>query len=76
MNENEIRVLRTNIVFGMDTYVREVIGDESITEYWLTYGMPDGSDVDAVMYDMEDEETFEEWCRVFAKCVKANVEND
>lgn len=76
MTQNEIKVLRTNIVCGMDTYIREVIGDECITEYWLTYGMPDGSDVDSIMYDMEDEETFEDWCRVFDKCVKASNEED
>jgi len=41
MSENEIRVLKANIIGGMDTYIREVIGDDEITEWWNTYGVPD-----------------------------------
>lgn len=69
MTQNEIKVLRANIVCGMDTYIREVIGDDDITDYWLTYGMPDGSDEDSVMYDMEDNETFEWWVAAFKHCL-------
>lgn len=72
MTQNEIKVLRANIVCGMDTYIREVIGDDNITDYWLTYGMPDGSDEDSVMYDMEDDGTFEEWVVAFKQCVDAD----
>lgn len=70
MTENEIRVLRANIVCGMDTYVREVIGNEDITDYWLAFGMPDGSDEDSIMYDMEDEKTFDQWVGCFRNCMR------
>lgn len=75
MTENEIKVLRANIVCGMDTYIREVIGDEEVTEYWLTYGMPDGSDEDSIMYDMADDDIFEEWVAAFKHCLYADRMN-
>lgn len=41
MTDNEIRVLKANILGGMDTYIREVVGDDDVTEWWNTYGVPD-----------------------------------
>ena len=70
MSKNEINVLRANIVGGMDAYVRDVIGDEEITEYWLSYGMPDGETEEDLMYDMEDEDTFNDWVTAFNNCLR------
>ena len=41
MTDNEIRVLKANILGGMDTYIREVVGDDDVTEWWNIWGVPD-----------------------------------
>ena len=49
MTDNEIRVLKANILGGMDIYIREGLGDDSITEWWNTYGVPDGATEEDLM---------------------------
>lgn len=70
MTRNEINILRANIIGGMDAYIRDAIGDDEVTEYWLAVGMPDGSTEDDLLADVDDEDTFIGWCHVFSNCVK------
>ena len=41
MSKNEELVLKMNILGGMNTYIREVIGDEDLIDEWNMYGVPD-----------------------------------
>lgn len=75
MTQNEIKVLRANIVCGMDTYIREVIGDDNITDYWLTEGLADGSTEEDILNDVEDEEIFEDYVACFKSCLYHNRQN-
>lgn len=73
---------RVELAKAMDSYVRNVIGDDEITvNCWLAYGMPDDEDNIDLIYDMEDEDTFEEWVAAFKNClylarIKANCGNE
>ena len=49
MTDNEIRVLKANILGGMDTYIREALGDDDVTEWWNAYGVPDGATEEDLM---------------------------
>lgn len=41
MNKNEELVLKMNLLGGMDTYIRKVVGDEDLIDEWNMYGVPD-----------------------------------
>lgn len=50
---------RIELLKQMDTYVRETIGDDEITELWLEEGLPDGYDqVDLMEIALDDEVWF------------------
>lgn len=70
MSKNEIQVLRANLLGGMDTYIREIVGDEEILMYWLEVGVPDDADEDTLMEIAEDVDEFERICTVFNHCLK------
>ena len=67
--EEEATLLRANLLGGMDTYIREVIGDEDILEHWLEDGLPDDCDQDELMNIAEDEDEFYHMVDVFDKCL-------
>lgn len=46
MSRNEELVLKMNMLGGMDTYMREVIGDEDLIDEWNMYGVPDEASED------------------------------
>lgn len=67
---------RVELVKAMDSYVRNVIGDDNITvNCWLAEGMPDGEDDIDLIYDMADEDMFEEWVAAFKTCLYLNRKN-
>ena len=70
MMKNEFLTLRANIIGGMDDYIRNVLGDDDITNYWNTHGIEDGVDEDTLMEVAEDDELWEDICFVFGKLVK------
>lgn len=61
MKNDEMIILRANILGGMDAYIRDVIGDDDITEKWDAYGVPDGAEEEEIMEIAEDES---EWARI------------
>ena len=69
MSKAELITLRANILGGMDSYVREVIDDEDIFDYWLAEGVPDECPEDLLMEIAEDEHEFNRICYVFSKIV-------
>ena len=70
MTNNEIKVLRANLLGGMDAYVREMVQDEDNFDYWLMYGVPDGSDEDDLMEIAESEDNFNQISHAFAWVLK------
>lgn len=63
MTREEIVILRMNILGGMDAYIRNVIGNDYITERWNIYGVPDGADEEELTEIAEDGG---EWARICA----------
>lgn len=70
MNKDEMMILRCNMLGGMDTYVREIIGDDDITERWDMFGVPDGADKVDVMEIAEDEHEWARICAYFGNIVR------
>jgi hypothetical protein len=70
MNENEITILRANLLGGMNTYITEVVGDEDIIDEWNGYGVPDGCDEETLMEIAADREEFVDICECFARLLK------
>ena len=69
MTKSEFLTLRANLLGGMNDYIRNVIGDDIITEYWNIHGVEDGSDEDILLEYAEDDETFTRICYVFGNIV-------
>lgn len=74
MNKNEMKVLKMNILGGMNEYIRN-LNDEEVIEVWLMCGIPDG----ATEEDLEEiADDFDEWkemvalfCKLTEKYVKS-----
>ena len=73
---NDVILLKMNLLGGMDTYVREVIGDDDITDVWNMYGVPDECDEDTLREIAEDDSKFTRICILMGKLVKASTEED
>jgi len=73
---NDTILLKMNLLGGMDTYVREVIGDDDITDVWNMYGVPDECDEDTLREIAEDDNEFTRICILMGKLVKASTEED
>jgi hypothetical protein len=43
---NEEIILKMNLLGGMNTYIREVIGDEDLIDEWDMYGVPNEASED------------------------------
>ena len=71
----EIYKLRVNFLKQFDKYVRDDIGDENITDYWLQYGIPDGSDDEDLLEIAKDEEQWVDMVNAFRICCAAAEEN-
>lgn len=46
MNTLEELILKMNLLGGMDTYIRHVVGDEDLIDEWNMYGVPDEASED------------------------------
>lgn len=60
---DEMMIIRCNMLGGMNAYIRNVIGDDDITDRWDMFGVPDGADEVDVMEIAEDDH---EWARICA----------
>lgn len=60
---DEMMIIRMNMLGGMDAYIRNIIGDDDITDRWDMFGVPDGADEEEIMEIAEDEH---EWARICA----------
>jgi len=73
---NEKKMLEMNIAGGMDAYVREVIGDDDITDYWNMCGVPDACDEEMLEEIIETPLCFRNICAAFARCLDLEIENE
>ena len=67
--EEEATLLRANLLGGMDSYIREVIGDEDILEEWLVEGVPDKCDQETLMEIAEDKFIFNDIVFLFDELI-------
>lgn len=61
--------LRVKIMKEMDTYIREKVGDDDITEVWLMNGVPDGADDDTLFEIAEIEDCWLDIVNCFNWCI-------
>ena len=73
--KNEKIYLRKILLDTMDTYIRNVIGDEDTIDYWFLSGVPDECDDDTLTSIAEDTEDFIRITRVFGD-ILSNYEED
>lgn len=74
-NSNEVKMLRANLLGGMDSYIKE-LGDEEIWMDWITEGVPDECDEKALMEIANDESEFLRITRAFCNLVTYDFENN
>ena len=68
MSKSEISY-NVDLLKAMDNFVREVIGDEDIIDYWMTYGVPDGASYDDLEEIASDSEMVSSIIRAFNRTV-------
>lgn len=69
MTENEIKVLKMNLLGGMHSFMMSGVQDEDLQDEWLTLGVPDEPDEDILESIAEDAEEFAEVVHLFGKLV-------
>ena len=69
MTENEIKVLRMNLLGGMHNYMMHVVQDEDLQDEWLIDGIPDEPSEEDLEFIAEDAEEFARVVRVFGYLV-------
>lgn len=69
MNENEIKVLKMNLLGGMHSFVINCINDENLQDEWLTLGVPDEPSEKDLEFIAEDPQEFAEVTHLFGKLV-------
>jgi len=76
MNDSkEAKILRANLLGGMDSYIRE-LGDEEIWWDWIAEGVPDECDEETLMEIAEEESEFIRITKFFYDLVKYDLENN
>lgn len=65
---SDIVILRVDFLKQFDKYVRDNIGDEDITDYWLQYGIPDGSDEEDLFEIAMNDEQWVDMVNAFRVC--------
>lgn len=70
MTALEEKVLKMNILGGMDSYVRNVVGDEDLIDEWNMYGVPDEASEDDLRACVSI--NFADICAKFGQLVKLN----
>lgn len=67
MNEIEFRV---KMMKEFNNYVLDTIGDDNVTDYWLTYGILDEVDEDGYLEIAVSENEWVDIVKVFGKCLE------
>ena len=70
MNENEIKVLKMNLLGGMHSFMMNGVQDEVLQDTWLTCGTPDEPTEEDLENIAEDYEMFSEVVRLFGLLVR------
>jgi len=73
--ENEKIYLRKALLDTMDTYIKNVIGDEDTIDYWFIFGVPDECDDDTLTSIAEDTEDFLSVTRIFGNILSKYEED-
>lgn len=71
IRQTDITKCRIEFLKQFDYYIRNIIGDEEITEEWLMMGLPDGYDEDELHFIATDEECWLNCVEAFAECCRA-----
>ncbi len=69
MTENEIKVLKMNLLGGMHSYMMHVVQDEDLQDEWLAMGVPDEPSEEDLESIAEDPQEFAEVAHLFGKLV-------
>ena len=69
MTENEIKVLKMNLLGGMHDYMMNVVQDEDLQEEWLTNAVPDEPSEEDLEEIAEDAQEFVRTVRLFGSLV-------
>ena len=75
MNENEIKVLRMNLLGGMHDYVMNVVQDEGLQKVWLTDGVPDEPTEEDLEFIAKADTLFAHTAYQFGHIVFADLDN-
>lgn len=70
MTENEIKVLKMNLLGGMHSFMMSGVQDEVLQDVWLTYGIPDEPTEEDLESIAENYEEFTEIARLFGLLVR------
>ena len=66
----EKKILRMNLLGGMNYYIIEHIQDEEELERWITYGVPDQATEEDLETIAEDDELWRACCMLFGELVE------
>ena len=69
MTENEIKVLKMNLLGGMHDYMMNVVQDEDLQEEWLVNAVPDEPSEEDLEFIAETPYEFEGVVRLFGLLV-------
>jgi hypothetical protein len=73
-SRHTIENYRVDILHHFDNYIRDVLDDEEIFEYWITNGVPDSADEMDLRSIAEDDEQWLDIVAVFRSCcIQAGV---
>ena len=67
--EFKIRILKE-----MNNHIIEEIGDDEITDYWLTYGVPDEATEDDSEFIAKNHDSWVDVIKAFVVCLEINNE--
>lgn len=68
--QTDITKCRMEFLKQFDYYIRNIIGDDDITDYWLILGLPDGYDEIDLKEIALDDELWLDCVKIFASCCK------
>lgn len=71
IDKTELVMYRKDFLRQMDDYVKDMIGDETITQEWLSSGLPDGYDDIDLEEIASDDDLWLDCVKCFASCCKA-----
>ena len=75
MTKNEMKVLKMNLLGGMDTYIRN-LNDERAYDAWSALGVPDDASEDDLEWIAENVDEWSDVCRIFGSIVSGYVKDD